>query len=219
MKTTPYLLSFLLITCSIFANEKLLESSFRLKSVNENNELSYTSFGTAFGADLSKYGLKGKNFLLTAHHGIRGVLDIDTKIYIELKKDEWVSADVVASDPSIDLAILKVKQDVPVLKFDDHDIRTEEKVYMAGAPRGEPIQLFKGIILRRFEAGTMLTKMKIELDYGDSGAAVISVKTGKVVGLVVAGIKVDGKVEKELGLFVPLSVLVSFMEEVQKENK
>lgn len=209
------LLSIALVPYLSNANEetdKLLQSSFRLTTVHSKDHFYLMNKGTAFGVDLSEYGFKGKKFLLTAGHNVRSMSDIKSETTIEIKEDVWINCKIVRLDEDLDLAILEADKEIPVLKLSKEDVKTGKDVVMASSPSGQPIRIFKGKVLKRWESSSIFTKVEIELDYGDSGSAVIC-SNGKVVGVIVAGLKVNDKLDTKFGLFVPISVIQTFLEE------
>ena len=159
----------------------------------------------------------GRRYLLTAAHN---VLDDGEKqpyasLKIELrdgKAARWAACRAVAWDGDLDLALIKCDEDLSqLLELDDKDAAEGSQVTMAGSPLGIPVALFKGSVIRRFERGTARSAIKIPFNHGDSGGPMVSPLL-KVVGMAVAGIPKDGDLDHEVGLFLPVTAIISFLE-------
>lgn len=207
----------ILLSTSAICHEKLMASSFRVKVTYDAETHIHVNYGTAFGADLSDWNLKGKHYLLTANHVVGKVLAQTPDISIEVKEGQWEKARIVAQRPELDLAILSIEKEVPTLKLADRDIQTEQDIMIAGAANGEKVRPFKGKVVSRYEFGSILSKMEIRLDFGDSGSAVLCLKNDRVVGVLVAGLQKKKDLDKSQALFVPISVVSAFLDEVKKQ--
>lgn len=136
-----------------------------------------TDLGSCFPVNLEKYGYKGKKYLLTAGH-----CAMSLPLRIEVK-DKWVSAEVVKLDPVLDLALLRVEDDLPdQLQLSDEEPGVGDKLTFSGSPEGAAIETRNGIMKeigwdnRKFNAGGT------HIQHGMSGGPVQY--KGKVVGLI-----------------------------------
>jgi len=193
--------------------DKLLQCSFRINTIHDKGPFDLLCKGTAFSIDLSAYGFKGKKFVLTAAHNVSIKIGVIPKTTVEIKENEWVKCSIVKIDEDLDLAIMEIEKEVPVvLKLAKEDVKVGKEIIMAASPNGEHVKIFSGKVLKRWDSATILTRAEIELEHGHSGSAVIC-SNGKVGGVIVAGIKKADKIDNSIGLFVPVSVILTFLEE------
>ena len=59
---------------------------------------------------------------------------------------------------------------------------------------------------------------EVKFDHGCSGGPVFSARTGKVIGVAVAGIPLDHDMDYNKGLFVPVSAIESFIAPLTKNT-
>lgn len=163
-----------------------------------------TGHGTAFYADVAKYGYLGQCYLLTAAH------NVPEKSYDLHVNDN--AAEVVAIDRELDIALLKSKPADDTLHFAEKDSGKGDIVRMQAAPRGEAVQTFAGVVEKRFDGGFLRTRCAMEFDHGCSGGPLLNA-SGEVVGMAVAGIPFKGDLEHKHGLFLPLCAIESFLGE------
>ena len=199
--------------------DEVLGSTVRIKCERINGDGDkVTDRGTAFGVDLSQYGLVGKRYLLTAVHN---VLDEQKRpirnMQAELSNDSWSNCSVLFLDEDLDLCILKTKDELnSTLKLDDSDSSPGDEIVMAGSKEGAPVKLFRGTLKKRFAMGRIHSYAKIEFGLGDSGSPMVSAKTLKVVGIAVAGLpNNDGTIDGKHGLYVPVIAIRSFLEDIK----
>jgi hypothetical protein len=177
--------------------------------------------GTAFAADLARYGYAGPRYLLTAAHN---VLDDDGKPHGTLKIEvqdgserRWLACTVAACDAELDLCVVEAAQDLPrVLLLADMDVPAGSAIMMAGSPRGVPVALFDGTLTRKFERGSARSRAQIRFDHGDSGGPIACPKSGAVIGVAVAGVPKGGDLDRGIGLYVPIVAVQSFLESHRK---
>ncbi len=196
----------------------LLESTVRIQYERESDGRIITGHGTAFGVDLSQYGYPAScRYLLTAAHN---VLDDNkspyTTLKIELKKDGrayWSPCRAVVWDEPLDLSVIESGEDLPSqLKLAASDLKVGSKLVLAGSPLGAPVGLFSGILDLKFERGTVRSSASVPFDHGNSGGPMVDPFSGRVVGVAVAGVPKGNDLDHNVGLFVPVVGVVSFME-------
>jgi len=178
-----------------------------------------TGHGTAFGVDLSEYGYAESRYMLTAAHNVRDQKGSPyfTTLKIELREEtgeRWVKVKVVAIDENLDICLLETALDLPSLaQIADRDITPGAPLVLCGSPRGVPVDIYKGSLEHFFHDGSALSLAQIKFDHGDSGGPVFCAKTGKVIGVAVAGVPKGSDLDYNLGLFIPLSGVRGFLEQ------
>jgi S1-C subfamily serine protease len=137
------------------------------------------------------------------------------------RKERTVSAEIVATDPSRDLAVLRVKgfKDLPAPIPMDADVEVSETmtVYAFGFPFGQALSLTKGnpamtvgkgsvSSIRENELG-QVARIQIDgdLNPGNSGGPVVDAK-GRLIGVAVA--KIGGT---RIGLAIPAADLTKML--------
>lgn len=176
-----------------------------------------TGHGTAFGVDLSPYGISSRRLMLSAAHN---VLDEKNQPYATLKvevkegsREYWSRCRVVASDPEMDLCLVEAGDDLPLIAtLDNTDMAPGARVVLAGSPRGIPVATFEGEVIRRFDSGTIRSSARVVFDHGDSGGPFFNANNLKVIGVAVAGVPKNGDLDHNIGLFVPLTGIDSFLQ-------
>lgn len=192
----------------------------RIRHQRHEGAVTFTGHGTAFGVDLSSYGLTKPRYLLSASHNVQDDGNVYGDIRIEISENEWISIAVVSFDPNLDICLLKSSVDLQsVAKLAEKDVAVGGNLTLVGSPRGAPIAIFDGILLRKFDRGTVRSLAKITFDHGDSGGPFFDAKTGLVVGMAVAGVPKDGDMDHEVGLYVPLVAITSFLESIGKPSR
>lgn len=195
----------------------LLTSTVRIRYERTEGGALITGHGTAFGVDLTPYGVKSRRLLLSAAHNVldgRGQPYATLKIEInEGTRTYWSRCRVVASDESMDLCLVESGDDLPALaRLGDTDLQPGSPVILAGSPRGIPVALFDGEVMRRFDSGSIRSAARVKFDHGDSGGPFFCAMTMKVAGVAVAGVPKNGDLDHTVGLFVPLVGIDSFLQ-------
>ncbi|MBI3829319.1 MAG: LysM peptidoglycan-binding domain-containing protein [Planctomycetes bacterium] len=171
--------------------------------------------------NLSPYGYQGSHYLLSAAHNVlddNGAPFSTVKIELEsADRTVWSKCRVLAFDKELDLCLLESNDPVPVLaELADEDSEVGAETILAGSPRGIPVKLFDGKLTKRFDSGSIRTSVRIPFDHGDSGGPFVASDSGKVIGVAVAGVPKDGDLDHEIGLFVPVAAVRSFLERQRK---
>lgn len=207
----------------------LLESTVRVRYEHRiSQERVVSGQGTAFSVDLSAYGYPAsRRYLLTAAHVVLNGNKVGTKtpydkLEIELRRDGetyWSTCRAVAWDEYLDLCILESGDELPNhLKLAERDPKVGAKLVLAGSPRGVPVGLYTGTLDRKFERGSIRSSASVAFDHGNSGGPMVDADTGLVVGVAVAGIPKDDDLDRNIGLFVPVVGVASFMEAVEQQG-
>jgi LysM repeat protein len=211
------LLAVLSMPAGAATRDDLLASAVRIRYERTEGGALITGHGTAFGIDLSPYGVHSRRLMLSAAHNVLdgrnqpyGTLKIEI---IEGSRAYWTKVRVIASDESMDLCLLESAEDLPVLAtLHDNDLQPGNPVILAGSPRGIPVSLYDGEIMKRFESGSIRSSARVVFDHGDSGGPFFCAKTMKVIGVAVAGVPKNGDLDHNIGLFVPLVGIDSFLQ-------
>jgi len=217
------LLALLAGSTSVFADADsgtdIVTPTVRIRYERMQDGCVITGHGTAFGVDLARYGYQGKRYLLTAAHN---VLDDRHKPFSTLKieirypdgREMWTPVRALVWDEQLDLCIIESTADLPSLtQLSDTDLNVGSSVLLVGSPRGVPIAQFQGSVTTRFYNATVRTATRIPFDHGDSGGPFFCARTRKVVGVAVAGVPKDGDLDHNIGLFVPMAGVASFLEQ------
>jgi LysM repeat protein len=200
----------------------LLESVTRIRYERLEGKDLVVGHGTAFGINLEAFNQPGRRYLLSAAHN---VLDRAGKPYPTLKIEIPIQGGrtvgshcrVISADNDLDLCLLECDEDLPaVVALAPADEPVKAPVILAGSPRGIPVQLFDGTLVRRFHEGSVRSLAELEFDHGCSGGPVFSARTGKVIGVAVAGIPKGDDMDHTKGLFVPASAIESFIAPLSK---
>ncbi|HYF49314.1 MAG TPA: LysM peptidoglycan-binding domain-containing protein [Planctomycetota bacterium] len=199
----------------------MLRHAVRIRYERTENGALITGHGTAFGVNLTDWGLSGRRYLLTAAHN---VLDNSNKPYGTLKieitegtRTYWSQCKVLLVDADLDLCVVESGDDVPsICELATSDEALGARVVMAGSPRGVPVALYDGIMGQRYYRGAARSVVDVQFDHGCSGGPLYSAKTGKAVGVAVAGIPMDRDLDPTKGLFVPVGAIESFLERLGK---
>jgi S1-C subfamily serine protease len=136
-----------------------------------------TSDGFGSGFFISKTG-----YIITNEHVVKD----STKVRIQRHNKASLTAYVVEVNKEKDLALLKADgSDFPCLEIEDtNNLQAGDDVIAIGTPKGLSWTVTKGIISAvRDEKGTGIIQTDVALNPGNSGGPLISVKTGKVVGV------------------------------------
>lgn len=121
------------------------------------------------------------NLILTNHH----VVGRNAVVNIRLVDGRKVSGRVIASDSRLDLAAVRVDDvDAPILRFDD-DPAQGDALILVGAPQGFKWSVTRGILsAHRIFDGITLIQTDTATSPGNSGGPLISLETGRVVGVI-----------------------------------
>jgi hypothetical protein len=197
--------------------KELLSSATRIRYERKEGKALVVGHGTAFGVDLGVYGQPGRRYLLSAAHN---VLDKSGRPYPTLKIEipqqdgstSTAHCKMISADKGLDVCLLECEQDLPVIAtLAESDERIRTPVLLAGSPRGIPVNLYDGMLVRRYYEGTVHSLAEFEFDHGCSGGPVFSTRTGKVIGIAVAGVPLGDDMDHTKGLFVPVSAIESFI--------
>lgn len=197
----------------VSADKAFLRSTARFKRSYHKDGYLVTGHGTAFGVDLSAFGYVGKQYLLTAWHNTVDDADPDPLLQVEIS-GTWVACKVLACDKETDICLLESSVAMSdVITLDNAELALNDPLVLCGSPRGVPIGLFIGSLKERFVRGSYKMLAEIPFDHGDSGGPVVSQKTYKLIGMAVSGVPKNGDINTQFMLYMPLSVIASFLQD------
>jgi LysM repeat protein len=203
---------------------ELLSSVTRIRYERQEGNALIVGHGTAFGIDLGPFGQQGQRYLLSAAHNVldkAGKPYPTLKIEIPIQDGHMVASHcrVICTDSDLDLCLFECDRDLPgLVVLAAVDEPAKAPVILAGSPRGIPVRLFDGTLVRRFHEGSVRSLAELEFDHGCSGGPLFSARTGKVIGVAVAGIPKGDDLDHSKGLFVPASAIESFISPLSKTS-
>jgi S1-C subfamily serine protease len=167
----------------------------------------------------SCFVLSANGYLITNYHCIENAKEITVK-GIDGDLTTKYGATVVASDPSNDLAILKignknVKFNVPSYGFRSSGVAQAEKVYALGFPAaaamGTEVKITEGIISAKSGVGGDISKFQISaaVNPGNSGGPLID-EQGNLIGVIFA----KSTIAESAGYAIKASYLETFLKNV-----
>jgi S1-C subfamily serine protease len=156
-------------------------------TIEIENKSQRSSWGTGF--------VIAPGYILTAFHVIQqkeqlrvGPVEINTK-----SRSRWLTAEVVKTDPALDIALLKVSENLPVLKLNPSvNIPIGLEAYVIGYPQpklqGTSRKITQGIVNgyrndSQNQPETGMLQISAEVSQGNSGGPVITTD-GTVIGMV-----------------------------------
>lgn len=134
----------------------------------------------------SAFALNNDGFIITSFHLINGA----DSIFIQNATTDRVLANLVFSDPKLDMAILKVSNDtitknwqVP-FSLNDRKIEIGEKVFTLGYPRNEMVYGEGSLSsLSGLNNDTCMVQISIPVNPGNSGGPLLD-ENGNIIGVI-----------------------------------
>lgn len=163
--------------------------------------------------------LSSSGYFVTNHHCVEGAKEIVIK-GIDGDFTTKYGALVVATDPSNDLALLKIsnknlKFDAPPYAIRSSGVAQAEKVYALGFPKadamGQEVKVTEGIISAKSGVGNDISKFQISaaVNPGNSGGPLID-EQGNLIGVIFA----KSTIAESAGYAVKASYLETFLKNV-----
>lgn len=209
-----YLASIVLSLCclSSFAAEKLFPSIPKklMKATHKitgyNSKTGTTGHGACVSVDLTKYGLEGSRYVLTAAHCISDDGKL-REISVDMPDGTWTSGKMIAMDEDADIALVYVGADMPVLiPIADDSIEVGDALITIGSPRATPLTgnfgflADKGSTRQQRHAGWYQGSMSIT--HGNSGGPVFDPNKETLVGIITAVVEEFGQQAPNIALFI-----------------
>lgn len=175
--------------------------------------------GTGSGVIISPDG-----YIITCNH----VIEKASRIQVTLYDNRTFRASVVGTDPSTDLALLRIEAtDLPYMEFGDSDqLRVGDWVLAVGNPFNLTSTVTAGIVSAKGRTlGLLREKFRVEsfiqtdaaVNPGNSGGALVSLD-GKLVGINTAIASMTGTFAG-YSFAVPASIAVKVIEDLRKYGK
>ncbi len=180
-------------------------------------------FGEGVGLVSTPSSLGSGFFISTAGHFITNfhVIEEERRLAItvfrqddaEFKRQKFEDVDIIATNPFLDLALLKVDLPdgyTPVITYlaTEDDLRDGDPVFAIGNPLGLERTVSEGIVSRRnrAERGLAYIQTTTQINPGNSGGPLFNTR-GEVVG--VTNMKVMGG--EGLGFAIPVRYVIDFL--------
>jgi S1-C subfamily serine protease len=206
-----------------------IETTLRVRQPND------PFFGNPFGSTTQTERALGSGFVIdragdivTNYHVIRGA----TSIQVSFSNNEHYRAKLVGTDPSTDIAVLKVNVQASALKAlplgDSDAVRVGDQVIAIGNPFGLDRSVTAGIVSavqRRIEAPNNLSiphviQTDAALNHGNSGGPLLDAQ-GEVIG-VNAQIETGGGTSQGnvgIGFAIPINTVKDVVAQLIKHGK
>lgn len=163
-----------------------------------------------------------KGYIVTNNHVVAGSKEVN----VSLSNGSTVQGKVVGTDPSTDLAVVKIKgsDDLPVAEFGDSDhLKVGETAIAIGNPLGLEFQgtVTVGVIsalnrtLDQMEQHFKLIQTDAAINPGNSGGALVTAD-GKVVGINSAKIAKEGV--EGMGFAIPINQAKGIIESLIRDG-
>ncbi|MGF1449677.1 MAG: S1C family serine protease [Opitutales bacterium] len=168
----------------------------------------------------SGFVIDAEGYVITNDHVIAGENEITVTVFEkrpkELKRIRFENVRIVASNPMMDLALLKI-EDTAERRFEvapvgqSAGLRAGQRVFAIGSPLGLDRSVSEGIISvkNRPIGGRLFIQTTAEINPGNSGGPLFNLR-GEVVG--VNNMKVVGMGAEGLGFAIPSNMLKLFLE-------
>lgn len=168
--------------------------------------------GTGSGFFINKQG-----FLITNFHVVENETRLSVTIFRkvdgEFKREKIDEVTIIATNPFLDLALLKVelpKGYEPVITYlaEGDELREGDTVFAIGNPLGLERSVSEGIISRknRAEQGLIYIQTTTQINPGNSGGPLFNA-SGEVIG--VTNMKIMGG--EGLGFAIPIRYVIDFL--------
>ncbi len=165
----------------------------------------------------SGFFISEQGYLITNFHVIenetRLAVVVFRKVGNEFKRQKFENVTIVATNPFLDLALLKVdlpKDYKPVIVYlaTEDNLRDGDRVFAIGNPLGLERSVSQGIVSRRnrAEEGLVYIQTTAQINPGNSGGPLFNMR-GEVVG--VTNMKILGG--EGLGFAIPIRYVLDFL--------
>ena len=165
----------------------------------------------------SGFFITDQGHVITNFHVVEGetkiALTVFRKIGAEFKREKFEEVDIVATNPFLDLALLKVElpeEYTPTVTYlaAQDDVRDGDAVFAIGNPLGLERSVSEGIIGKRNRAdqGLVYIQTTAQINPGNSGGPLFN-NRGEVIG--VTNMKIFGG--EGLGFAIPTRYVIDFL--------
>ncbi|MCY3687931.1 MAG: Do family serine endopeptidase [Gammaproteobacteria bacterium] len=164
----------------------------------------------------------GEGFVVTNHH----VIDQATSVTVRLSDGRSAEAELLGSDASTDLALLRIELDdlVEIAFADIETVRVGDFVVALGNPFGIGQTATSGIVSALGRSGLNnnnyedFIQTDAAINVGNSGGALVDLE-GNLVGINTAIISGSGGGNNGIGFAVPVNMVQSVMEHLERDGE
>lgn len=188
---------------------------------------SVKSLAEAFGEGVMKvsspsgigsgFFISEEGHLITNFHVVEGETQLAVmlfrKVGNEFRNQKFEDVEIVATNPFLDLALLKVdlpEDYTPTITYlaEDHELREGDSVFAIGTPLGLERTVSEGIVSHRSraEGGLAYIQTTTQINPGNSGGPLFNMR-GEVIG--VTNMKIMGG--EGLGFAIPVRYVIDFL--------
>jgi serine protease Do len=201
-------------TSNLYSTARLAPSSVKrlTEQFGEGVVLVASPSGTGSGFFINRAGYLITNFHVVENE-TRLSVTVFRKVGGEFKREKLDEVTIVATNPFMDLALLKVDLPEgfePVVTYlsEDEDLKEGDSVFAIGNPLGLERSVSEGIISRknRAEQGLVYLQTTTQINPGNSGGPLFN-NRGEVIG--VTNMKIMGG--EGLGFAIPVRYVVDFL--------
>ncbi|MGE0479402.1 MAG: S1C family serine protease [Phycisphaerae bacterium] len=165
----------------------------------------------------SGFFISPEGHIITNFHVIEGetklAVTVFRKVGAEFKRQKMEEVEIIATNPFLDLALLKVAlpdgyQPVVTYLAEDDRLRDGDRVFAIGNPLGLERSVSEGIVSRRnrAEEGLAYIQTTTQINPGNSGGPLFNAR-GEVVG--VTNMKILGG--EGIGFAIPVRYVIDFL--------
>lgn len=206
---------------------QVVNSTVRVKVETDAGRSMIVGYGSAFGVDLSAYGVERPRYLLSAAHLVLsddGSHLLNGKVKVELPHNNqkiWVQCRVLSVTRVYDLCLLECDEDVPVVsKLALNKVGVGSTVHVVGCPLGVQPQVSSGVLTDKdplvSDRGHKVWEAAAAFNHGNSGGPVFCADCGTVIGVAVAGVRAGGggpmDMDPRIALFTPYYCVKNFLD-------
>ena len=172
---------------------------------------SMTDDGSDVASSGSGFFVNNKGYFITNNHVVDGCTQ--SKITF---KEETIDAELIATDQSLDLALLKVKvKPKDFLNLSNNPPEKLQKIYVAGYPFGkglsDDLKFTQGIIssVKGFADNSNQIQIDAAINSGNSGGPIVD-EDGSLIAVAVSGL--DKSQSEGIGFGIKANSVINFLE-------
>lgn len=167
----------------------------------------------------SGFIVTANGYAITCAHVVNGCNDI----YVKVKKDssfEVYQANLICIDTFVDIAIIKIEENsyfYAQVEFDNYDAFSGEEIIIYGYPFGKQLNdeimnldasFSRGYVSSNQTIdGIKKTLLDISAKAGNSGSPIISLETGKIIGILCGSLHGGLNNMEEINYMIPITYL------------
>ena len=223
----PYAAAYESRPASVLKSE-IVQSTVRVKVETDAGSTMIVGYGSAFGVDLSGYGVDKHRYLLSAAHLVLsddGSRLLNGNVKVELPRmnhKAWVHCRVLSVTRVYDLCLLECDEDVPVVSqlTVGKTLGVGAPIMVVGCPLGVQPQVSSGVLTDKdplvSDRGHKVWEAAAAFNHGNSGGPVFCSDCGTVIGVAVAGVRAGGggplDMDPRIALFTPYYCVKHFLD-------